>query len=541
MYKKTVFIFFILLSFQSNSQTNENYSTVYDYLYRIAQKGIISFQDYILPLDRTEIKRALDSTKFYSTQLSKIEKIELDFFLQEYYSDNLINYTNTENKLIRKDKENRLRTFHFTSNQTKIYFDPIVGANYSRHKNGYQFTSFGGARLYGYLNNRIGFNLFFRDITEIGDSLDLNKNFSREGGVVNTSRDPKQLNYSQLNFNIGYRWGNSLITIGKDQLNWGYGLGGKIILSSKAPSFPYIKLDYKLNKWLRFNYFNAWLNSNLIDSSRSYNTYTGVAGGYREVYRSKFLAQHSISIIPLKGLDIAVGESMVYSDKLDIGYLIPINLFKLYDQYASGYNINGGGNSQLFAQISSRNQLKNTHLYFSVFIDEVRFGKILDKVESRNQFAYTFGINKTDFLVPYFSVGFEYTRINPFVYTNLIPAQTYQNAGYSLGDWMGNNADRIRVFANYTPLPRVKLKLFYEVVRKGSAGTIDQQYNQQPQPVFLFGQVLNEKNISLQIAYEYLHKLQLYASLDYLNQNYINPIFSSRILSSLNVGFSYGL
>ena len=54
-------------------------------------------------------------------------------------------------------------------------------------------------------------------------------------------------------------------------------------------------------------------------------------GDIRYFYKSKYLASHSIIINPVKGLTFALGESVIYSDRMDIGFLLPINLFKIYD------------------------------------------------------------------------------------------------------------------------------------------------------------------------------------------------------------------
>ena len=70
---------------------------------------------------------------------------------------------------------------------------------------------------------------------------------------------------------------------------------------------------------------------------------------------------------------------------MDPGFLIPINLFKTYDNNKSNYLINAGSNAQYFFQLSSRNQIKNTHLYFTSFIDEFRLSTALDAQKSRNQ------------------------------------------------------------------------------------------------------------------------------------------------------------
>ena len=229
----------------------------------------------------------------------------------------------------------------------------------------------------------------------------LHKNsFSPVEGVVPTIQSQSLINYSSFNYNIGYRWSNGSISAGQENLSWGYGLSGNIALSGRAPSFPFIKLDFEPWEWLHFSYFHGWLQSNIIDSARSYSTGTGLYDGRREIFYPKFIAHHSLTATPLKGLDISVGESIVYSDQLSFAYLIPINFFKVYDQYHSRYNIKAGDNSQFFGLISSRNHIKNTHIYSQVFIDEIRISKIFDSRLKRNQLGYTLGINRTDLFLP---------------------------------------------------------------------------------------------------------------------------------------------
>ena len=169
-------------------------------------------------------------------------------------------------------------------------------------------------------------------------------------------------------FLVDWKWGE--FTAGKDFLEWGYGESGKLVLSNKAPSFPFIRLDIHPVPWLRFNYFHGWLTSKVIDSS---NIYTTLSGRFEHglSYRNKYIASHTLTITPLKGLDISLGESIIYSDKLQISYLMPLMFFKLADHYLSNYDNNIGNNSQFFAGISSRNHIKNTHLYGTLFIDEI--------------------------------------------------------------------------------------------------------------------------------------------------------------------------
>ncbi|HZF65744.1 MAG TPA: capsule assembly Wzi family protein [Chitinophagaceae bacterium] len=340
-------------------------------------------------------------------------------------------------------------------------------------------------------------------------------------------------------YNIGYKWKNGAASIGQDNLQYGYGISGNIILSGKAPSFPYVRLDYRPWKWLHFNYFHGWLHSNIIDSTRSYNTGSGVVDSRRDVYRPKFLASHAITVHPIKGLDISLGESVVYGDNLNIGYLIPISLFKAYDHYISRYNIRAGNNAQFFGFVSSRNHLKNTHLYAQLFIDEIAISKVLNRQLRRNQWGYTIGLNRTDLFLHYLTAGVEYSRVNPFVYNNLIPAETYESHSYVLGDWMGNNADRLFFFLDYTPIPRLKLRAWHQTVRKGAAGTLEQQYFQSPQPPFLFARLFDLSETSGSVSYEWINKLRVFLQ---AGRSTLKP-YNGRKTSNKNftVGVSYGL
>jgi hypothetical protein len=84
---------------------------------------------------------------------------------------------------------------------------------------------------------------------------------------------------------------------------------------------------------------------------------------------------------------------------------------------------------------------------------------------------------------------------------------------------MGANADRVVLFANYTPLPRLKLQLKYQFVRKGEEGILDQQYLQQPQPKFLFGERKQWNDLLFKASYEAFPRLNTQFFLRSLNGN----------------------
>lgn len=536
-----VLLFFALtMTITGYSQVNESrQAMVYDYLYRMAQKGFIRWMDVQQPMERKEIHSALNYLALNSEQLSRVERSELAFYKQEYTFDSVATDAQEKLVILKKDEANRFRPLLYEKGQNKIFLDPVFGSQYFRSNGKYNLHYFSGVRLAGYFGKHWGFNFSFRDNTEKGDTLNRDRAFTSEEGVVTTIANNRLINYSSLNYNIGYRWSNGSISAGKDNLSWGYGINSSMILSGKAPSFPYIKLEFRPWNWLHFSYFHGWLQSNIIDSARSYNTGSGILDSRRDVYRSKFIAQHAVTVTPTKGLDIAIGESVVYSDRLELGYLVPVSFFRAFDHYYSQYNIKSGDNSQFFGLISSRNQIKNTHLYAQIFIDEIKASKIFDSKEKRNQLGYTLGINRTDLFLHYLTAGLEYSRINPFVYNNLIPTQTYESNGYLLGDWMGNNADRFYVFLQYTPLPKLKLKTWHQTIRKGAAGTLFQQYFQQPQPGFLFQRLYDITETGFSVDYEWLNKLLFNLKVTTMSTDYHTA--PSGRNKSFKLGFSYGL
>ena len=523
--KKLFFTFLIILAFtlQASSQNiwdNTN-SEAHPFLYRMAQKGLIEYNDLIKPINRVHFLNALNVLKQRESLLSDIEKNELNFYLQEYTRP-----SKEQISLFKKDQNKRWRAGAIVANDFELYIDPVLGINNftGTNKNIQQLSN--GFELWGTAgkNRNLGYQVYYRDYTETGT---VNNNFREEspaqGTILIGAKSDNKINYTDIRANINYSLKKGNISFGKDNLIWGYGENSNIVLSNKSPSYPYLRLDYKPVKWLNFNYTHAWLNSNITDSSLSYLTNSGrINYDFRLVFVQKYLATHSIEVQVLKGLNIAIGESLVYSDKMDPGFLIPINLFKFYDNNRSNYLIEAGSNGQYFLSLSSRNQIKNTHLYSTLFIDEIKVSALFNKRESRNQLGFNLGGTITDVFIPYLTLGAEYTKVNPFVYSNLIPAQTYTSYNYNLGDWMGNNFDKAILYAKYTPLAKLKLVARYQKVRKGGPGSIYEQYTAQPQPTFLFDYIKNRSDIFLQARYEYINNIYLTSSLTFMQTKLAN-------------------
>ena len=539
-----LFACLLLTSFAGFSQViyeNPN-NPVYKYLSRQAQKGNIEYNDLIQPISRRDIVGYLSTLQGLEEKLSTTEKKELAFYQQEFseFNDNFKDSTT----FFRKDQYDRWR---FLSVKNKDFFlrgDPAMTFESFTGGGKNVFRTATGLTFWGHAGKHIGFQVYFQDITDKGNGIDSTRRFTPETGILRTANvnpNAKTVNYSDVRGSITYSWNNGSISVGKDQMLWGYGQNGRLVLSDKAPSYPMIRFDYSPLKWLRFNYMHAWLNSAVIDSARSYNKGNNLYGNNRELYAKKYFVTHTLTFLPAKGLTLSVGESMVYSDDFDPGYLLPIMFFKAYDQYQSRYKLSTGSNGQFFFNASSRNFIPKTHLYASLFIDEIRTGSIFDKSKSRNQLGYNIGATRTDVGLQYLTLGLEYTRINPFVYNNLIPAQTYENQGYLLGDWIGQNADRVTAWATYNPLPRLTATVQFDYIRKGREGSLLDQYWAEPEPPFLSqGPVQTQKQLLIQANYELVHKLYLRTSYQHTSGVIRPDLQTSAVPNEVRLAVSYG-
>ena len=486
-------------------------SEVYNFLSRQAQKGNIQLEDLIQPISRKEIALHLNTLQDSTIKLSATEQAELGFYLKEF-SEFRTDLSDTLS-FFKRDQAGRWRFLSVTEKGFLLRGDPVYNLATRQSSTTSVLERGNGLTFWGHAGKNFSFQAYFEDITESGTGIDRIRKFTPREGIVRTvTLNQRSINYSRFKGNITYAWNNGSISAGKDQILWGYGENGRAVLSNKAPAYPNIRFDYRPLKWLQFHYTHAWLHSGLIDSARSYLKGNGIYGDNREFYIPKFLATHSLNFYPLKGLSFSIGESMVYSDQLNIAYLIPIMFFKAYDQYESKYNVPSGSNGQFFLQASSRNHIPRTHLYTTLFIDEIRMSEVFNKSKSRNQIGFNMGASVTDVVIPYLTLGMEYTRINPFVYQNLIPAQNYSSQNYTLGDWIGQNADRLTAWAKYNPAPRLSTRIQLDYIRKGEDGSVEDQYYAEPQPSFLSKNIVIQKQLLVEVKYLLINQLSIQGS-----------------------------
>ncbi|MBK7107090.1 MAG: hypothetical protein IPH62_17600 [Ignavibacteriae bacterium] len=456
------------------------------------------------------IEKNKSSFNSNSVAISGMEKEELEFYIREYTIElkklgfDLSEYE-AKNKIIdlKNDKfgfnkYNRFRIFSYESEDFAFNFDPIFGYEYSKFSDANNTYWYSGLKLNGYLEENVGFNLEFYDNHLSGKHIDNVRNFSNETGYEFDFTRDNSHEFDRMTANISYSWNWGSFTIGKDFNYYGSGENGKIFLSEKAPSFPFIKIEADYSDWFRFSYLHGYLNSQIIDSSEIRQA--SLRDHYPKV--EKYFVAHMFSFTPFNSLNISLGESVIYSDRFEPIYLIPVAFFRVADHYLTDPD-ESAGNAQLFGSFWYKNFNLRTKIYGSLFIDELS----LSNSEYPQALAFNFGIKTVDPIIPESEFNIEYTKVEPFVYFHADDTQTYVNYGYDMGHWIGSNADQIYLSFRKRILRGLNVDLSYSFIRKGDEESFDEDRYQEKHK-FLWGDKDEITIWQCSIEYEIIHSLK---------------------------------
>ena len=493
---------------------------IYFFIDNQASKGNIKIFDDIRPYTRLTIAEKLLELSNKTSELTGTEKEQLDFYKKEYAFE--IKYlekdTTVVNEFFKFGTIDRFKLLKYYDSDFTFDADPVLGVSYDFVKKNYH--QYSGIKFKGRISDFVGFYFDYRDNLEHGDNLDYRKLFSPETGVIISKSGEKKIEYSETRggLTFGWKWGE--LTMAKDFINIGSSYQSQVILSSKVPSFPFIRLDVHPVKWFRYNFIHAWLNSDLIDSSTI--RYTGVnsSDGLKSLTysrRQKFYVSHSLSFQPVDNWWLTIGESIIYSDQLEYIYFLPV-----FYRFADHYNSKGGGdtgdNAQIFFNTSYRWQEIKSRFYLSLYIDELSPESIFSGGNNAQVYAVTLGGEFTNPLWNDNYLTLEYSALMPYNYVNGDPSQTYFSSGYQLGHWVGSNSVQIYAEMKQYLQHRVNLKAYYNYVIKGEKENLDDYYNHATSTYpLLAGDNSYYSEIGAGISYNPLNDLFVQLNFSYIN------------------------
>ncbi len=449
-----ILLFALGLSITSYSQSVYQHvrnTGVYEFLDELANEGIIELNGSVKPLSRMQISQFLSTANKYREGLNKRQQGELDFYLKDFGKE--LNAT--------RNFKRRFDAMYYKDSLFTATLNPIGGGISFYNDSAFAYRRWVGAEGWGYIGSNFGLYASLRDNAE---NIRMSSPFfltQMQGGGYKPSG--KGGEFSDMRGGLTWTWNWGSIGIIKDNVEWGSGYNGTNILYSRAPSFTMLKLRLHPVKWFELNYIHGWLVSQVIDSANSYS----YAGATRRVFRPKYIAANFFTFKPWKSFNVSLGNSIVYSD-MDVhpAYLTPLFFYKSVDHHLNGMSNITGQNSQMFFDLSVRS-IKHTHLYITLFLDELSMKNMFDPQKHSNFFSLKTGFRLSNFPISNLSLTAEYTRTNPQAYEHIIETTTFTSNRFNLGHYLRENSQEVFVSLQYRPYKTLKIESSYALAQKG--------------------------------------------------------------------------
>ena len=529
------FLFLTVPLFSQYIPEDISYTSVYDFLDEMANDGVISINTAIKPYSRRFIAQKLQEIAKNSSQLSKRQRQEAAFYLNDYP---LERDTLPDNWNIVENSKTAVSLWppgiYYRTDTMRIRLTPIIGYETMHNQSGSISIRSVGADFQGMFGKHLSVYASLRDHSQIGDLLSKGERLFANQASPYTGRDtlmriPSYLtrfpggaykvdngtnaggDYSEMRGGVYYSWGWGNVGLAKDYIEWGDNYHGSNILSGNSPSFPFIAFNIKPVDWFELNYFHGWLTSDVYDST-DYYTYNTGQKEYR--YKNKFIAADMITFRPTRELYLSFGNSIIYSERsIQPAYLIPLAFYKSMDHSLTMGSENQ--NSQMFFNLSSRN-IRHLHLFLSTYIDEFSVSRLSASNPQKNPISWKLGGELSDYPFQDFSFIGEFTRTYALTYKHFIPSLDFTSGGYTLGSYLWDNAQEIYLAATYKPIRGLLLKGSYTYAVHGNeydyVHALADDILAEP---FMKDKVWQNKTASLHATYEMVNNVFLLFDVDY--------------------------
>ena len=469
-----LFVFFLSMQGTAFSQIElvPVSNPVYDFLDRMfTAKVIDNYSSSMAPVSRRETANLLKEISAKRKKLSKTDKALLDYYTAEFEFDMYGTLKSSSNFFSKKGvgelfSKKQKYLYSIVDSNASFFWDGLGELRYmglEGDSSGKPHVLLGqfGTRIRGTLFNSVGYYLRLSNGVRLGGTSEDAQRTAFLDPVLSSTR--KYISEGSKTFDTyeGYlRYAPSKdwlgLTIGREALSFGTGYIDKLFLSSKntAP-FDFLKLDLSYKK-IRYSFFHSSIVGN--DSIGSQ-------------LQSKYLVFHRLELGPFFNNSFKLGfnEMVIYSNiPINFAFINPISFLTSADLNTElpGKNSN---NTLLGIDIQFY-PVKNVSLQSSLLIDDLNFGTIADDSSkgNDNKFGFQAGLNWQDALtLPNLGFYYEYTRINPFVYSHREINNSYSNWGLPIGHALNPNSDEHAFKLSYNWGSLINLAVTYKMQRTG--------------------------------------------------------------------------
>jgi hypothetical protein len=428
---------------------DELYQEVYDFIDRLVAKSAVDnvFKN-TLPYSRKEVAQILieldGKVKQGGLKLSRVEEQKLNQFLavfsEDFHSlDYPTAYPSKNTHLLQTRREKYQFGFDFGLGED------VISRSQESRQTGYAtlFRPTASGQIQDDFAFYSDFKVYYLSQTQFPD---IPKTEGRRISQAKVGTATGALSNYYLKFKLPW----FELFYGKDNLHWGPGRHGALMLSENPEPINMLRLT-ALYPPIKFQAFTGILQSELA---------------------KKYFSSHRLEYHPFKRIRLGISESIVYSERFEAIYLNPVQIYLITqtsNKYFKGQAQKNPDNVLISGDLDII-LLKNLELYGELLIDDfLPFSYGLRSYKNwGSKFGILFGSYYVDPLgLEYTDLRVEYAFINQYTYTHHRPANAYTNSDSIIGHHIGTDADDLWLNLKHWFTPNFTVALGYELERHG--------------------------------------------------------------------------
>jgi len=377
----------------------------------------------------------------------------------------------------------------------------------------------GGGIIRGTLMDRLGFYIQGSNGFALANkSAALQKKLLQYNFKFNEKPDETFFDDNEGYVSLDYDWLN--VKFGKDRLLLGYG-ENKTLMSDNGPKFDYLQFQFKYGIY-SFSSFHGKL---LGEESFIPDTITAGVN----VVKEKYMAYHRLGFHLSDNVTFGAGEIIIYGERpAEFSYLNPFNFYK-----AAEHNNRDRDNAMIFFDFENRS-IQGVRLFTMLLLDDINYSK-LGSGWYGNQTLWDLGISyyTSNAIVP-IDFHFQYTRVEPFVFTHRLSNNNFTTFGYGLSSVIAPNSELFFSKINFRLTSRIEsafsfsytihganiLDSFGNVVKNvGGDFTLGHRTWDADTVHFLDGEREYYRNMTVSLSYEPYNEIKFFFTL--ISTNYM--------------------
>ncbi len=488
---------------------------IYDFLDELANNQIIALTSVARPYSRYYIAEKLNDAARRRNQMTIRQRHMLDMYLNAFASYGVRGYSGNWSIAHLSDNISLLPpAYHRQDRQANIRANPQLEAHYHQNTHGEVIHIHSGVSVSGVIGRSWA---AWGSLHQIGQS---NAILSRpglltrnEGGAWAQEEDVFEDKYywlSDTRGGVSYSWEWGSVAFQKDHLAWGdhYHAPNILDVNPSTPTYPMLALRIRSGDRFSFHYHHGWLNSMEVRDSIAFDD---PSHPERYEYHNKFFATNIFTVMPLEGLHMSAGNSIVYSaSNTYIGNFIPFMVFRALEPTDGDISSGHLNNTTAFVNLSSR-QIPHTHLFVSWFANSFSPARLFDA--DRTNFTSTMiGGRLSNWPLINTDLTVEYTRTMPKTYDHRTPIITYAHEKFNLGHYLGPNARLLYASVRTQPWRGLQVRFCYKDAQKGNY--LPHEYGgMQDEETYMEDLTWRNTSWSLKASYQLYNNIGIYARL----------------------------